>query len=345
MSDTVPFSPAPAPITEMSGVTPEIFARDIVPAARPVLMRGLVADWPAVRAAMASDDAIATYLQDMDNGQPTTMLEANARVEGLFDYNPGLHDFNFRRRTRPLSEGVRQLIDLKAHPNPPYVYIQSVPTPQHLPRFAAENVNPLLPPRIAPRIWISNATRAQTHNDLDHNIACVVAGRRRFTLFPPEQVANLYIGPHDHTPSGRAISLASLENPDFAAHPRFAEALKTAQVAEMAPGDALYMPKYWWHHVQALTPFNVLINYWWGGAVAPAEHPQTTFLSALLAMKDLPEAEKVYWKAMLNHYVFQTNGDPVAHIPPAHQGALGKSTPAVRQELTRALLHMFTSRI
>jgi hypothetical protein len=347
MSMDDPAAPLPnlRPVTEISGVTPEIFVNDILPAARPVLMRGLVAGWPAVAAARTSDEQVAAYLQGMDNGHPTTVLEANAGVGGQFGYGPGLHDFNFRRRTRQVSEGVRQLIELKAHPNPPYVYIQSTPTPQHLPRFAGENANPLLPQQIAPRIWISNATRAQTHNDHDHNIACVVAGRRRFTLFPPEQLTNLYIGPHDRTPSGRAISLASLENPDFAAHPRFAEALKTAQVAELEPGDALYVPKYWWHHVQSLTAFNVLINYWWGGATAPAENPHTTFLSALLTLKDLPDSEKAYWKTMLDHYVFQTGGDPVSHIPAGHQGALGKPSAATRQELVRALQQIFSGRI
>jgi hypothetical protein len=332
------------PVAERFGLSRDAFASEILPSAQPVLIRGLVADWPAVRAALSSDEQVAAYIQDMDTGVPTTVLEANASVGGRFDYGPGLHDFNFRRTSRNISEGVRQLIGLKAHPNAPYVYIQSTPTPQHLPRFMAENPNPLLPSAIAPRIWISNATRAQTHNDNDHNIACVVAGRRRFTLFPPEQLTNLYIGPHDHTPSGRAVSLASLENPDFTAHPRFAEALKTAQVAEMGPGDALYIPKYWWHHVQSLTPFNVLINYWWGGA-PPAENPHTTFLSALLAIKDLPDPEKAYWKTMFDHYVFQTGGDPVGHIPPGRQGALGKASPAMRQELIRALQQIFTGRI
>lgn len=339
-----PAAPSFPPVAERSGLSRDAFVSEILPAAQPVLVRGLVADWPAVRAAHASDETIAAYIQGMDTGVPTTVLEANANVGGRFDYGPGLHDFNFRRNSRNISEGVRQLIGLKAHPNAPYIYIQSTPTTTHLPRFAAENPNPLLPPAIAPRIWISNATRAQTHNDNDHNIACVVAGRRRFTLFPPEQLVNLYIGPHDHTPSGRAVSLASLENPDFAAHPRFAEALKTAQVAEMEPGDALYIPKYWWHHVQSLSPFNVLINYWWGGA-APAENPHTTFLSALLAIKDLPQAEKAYWKTMLDHYVFQTGGDPVAHIPAGRQGALGKASPAMRQELIRALQQIFAGRI
>jgi hypothetical protein len=316
----------------------------LVSDSHPVLIKGLVSHWPAVQAGLQGDEAIAAYLKGMDNGNPASVLEAHNTIKGRFAYGPDMSDFNFHRRLKPVSAGINQILAAEAHPNPPYIYIQSTETSQHLPRFQAENPCPVLPPSIAPRIWISNATRAQTHNDNDHNIACVVAGRRRFTLFPPEQVTNLYIGPMDHTPSGRAISLASLEEPDFERFPKFAEALKTATVAELEPGDALYVPKYWWHHVQSLTPFNVLVNYWWGNSAPTVDNPMSPFLAALLALKDISPADKVYWKAMFDHYIFQTGGDPVAHIPPAHQGGLGKPTPKNRTEILAALKALIDGR-
>ena len=326
------------------GIDAEAFFRDIVPASRPVLFRGLVRAWPAVERALLSLEAVAGYLKDLDNGVPTTVLEANNAVEGRFAYGPDMRDFNFNRRTRTVSAGIDQLMGLAGHPHPPYIYIQSSPTPDHLPGFAGQNVNPLLPAAVAPRIWISNATRAQTHNDHDHNLACVVAGHRRFTLFPPEQVVNLYIGPHDHTPSGRAISLASLEAPDFARFPRLKAAIAAAEVADMAPGDVLFIPKYWWHHVQSLDRFNVLINYWWGNSPNSAENPVAAFLAGLIALKDLGSADKTYWKTMFDHYIFQTGDDPVAHIPPEVQGGLGRLTPAVRADMIRGLIQILSRR-
>lgn len=280
---------------------------------------------------------MAGYLKSMDIGRPTTVLEANAHVQGRFAYATDMHEFNFNKRTKTISAGVDQILAARNHPNPLYTYIQSTPIMEHLPSFVSQNPCPILPPAITPRIWISNATRAQTHNDNDHNIACVVAGRRRFTLFPPEQLVNLYIGPMDHTPSGRAISLASLEEPDFERFPKFAEALTHAQVAEMEPGDALYVPKYWWHHVQSLEPFNVLVNYWWGNSAQTLENPMAPFLAALVALKDISPADKLYWKTMFDHYIFQTGGDPVAHIPPAHQGGLGKPNDRTRAEILTEL--------
>jgi len=325
-------------------VTPDVFASEIIPAARPVLMKGLVSRWPAVGLGLTSESAIAGYIKAMDTKQPTTVLEANSTIQGRFAYGPDMYDFNFNSRSKSISEGIDRLLELLDHPNPSYVYIQSTPTAQYLPRFAGENVNPLLSPAVTPRIWISNATRAQTHNDNDHNIACVVAGRRRFTLFPPEQLKNLYVGPLERTPSGRAISLASLEAPDFEQFPRFREALTHAQVAEMEPGDALYVPRYWWHHVQSLTPFNVLINYWWGNPAHPFDNPVNCFNEAILALKDLPEPERAYWKAMFDFYIFQTDGDPVGHIPQRHQGGLGKHTAEIRNGLVRALQQAFSGK-
>ncbi len=335
---------APPRVPTIDRLDAEIFARDVLPAARPVLVKGLNAAWPAVQKARQSDDAAADYLRAMDRGVPASVLEANANTKGRFAYAADMNEFNFHRRTKTISAGMDQILDLRDHPNPPFVYVQSAPTADHLPAFSADNPSPLLPPQVKPRIWISNATRAQTHNDQDHNIACVVAGRRTFTLFPPEQVANLYIGPMEHTPSGRAISMASLEEPDFERFPRLREAINHAQVAEMEPGDALYVPKYWWHHVQSHAPFNILINYWWGNSASTADNPLAAFLAGLVALKDLSDADRRYWKAMFDLYIFRTEGDPVGHIPPNLQGSLGRQTPQMHAELIRTLQSLVNGR-
>ncbi len=157
-------------------------------------------------------------------------------------------------------------------------------------------------------------------------------------------MANLYIGPMDHTPSGRAISLASLEEPDFERFPRLGEAIAHAQVVEMEPGDALYVPKYWWHHVQSHAAFNVLINYWWGNSANTADNPLAAFMAGLVALKDLPDPDRAYWKAMFDLYVFRTQGDPVGHIPPNLQGGLGRHTPKIHADLIRSLQALVNGR-
>jgi len=50
------------------------FENDIVAAAQPVVLRGLVAEWPAVRLGRESPEAICRYLVDCDSGAPVDVL-------------------------------------------------------------------------------------------------------------------------------------------------------------------------------------------------------------------------------------------------------------------------------
>jgi hypothetical protein len=226
---------------------------------------------------------------------------------------------------------------LLGQPDAPFIAIQSLPLAEHMPQFMRANPAPLLPPQVMPRIWIGGKVRTQTHHDPDHNLACVVAGRRRFLLFPPEQVSNLYVGPIDR-PFPPPLSLVNPEAPDFERYPKFRRALAAARIAWLDAGDALFIPKYWWHHVTSLEPFNVLVNYWWGNDAKGLDRAMDCFLTALLALKDLPPRERAYWREMFETHVFRAAGDdPVAHIPQALQGLLGPLSPAMRQKLRQQL--------
>src|SRR3712207_9345290 len=102
----------------------------------------------------------------------------------------------------PLDPFLERLIRDRSNSNPYAVAVQSIPVPELLPGFETENSLDLLEPSVVPRIWMGNAIRVAPHYDLMENIGVVVAGRRRFTLFPPDQVSNLYVGPFELTPAG-----------------------------------------------------------------------------------------------------------------------------------------------
>ena len=116
--------------------------------------------------------------------------------------------------------------------------------------------------------------------------------------------------------------MVSLKSPDLARFPRFAEALRHSQQAELEPGDALYIPYGWWHHVESLTPFNVLVNYWWNDA-RQAGSPFDVLLHAMLTLRDLPPDQRAVWRALFEHFVFTAPEKPLAHLPREQRGLLG----------------------
>lgn len=328
----------PIPIRDIAD--PAQFHAEVVPENRPVVMRGLAARWPAVVEGGKSAGALRDYLMKFDSGRPVNAMIGDAAMQGRFFYRDDMRGFNFERRPLPLRQALDGLLAGIETQSSPATYVESTPIPEYLPGFNAENTLALLPPTVAPRIWIGNQVTAQTHFDLKDNIACVVAGRRRFTLFPPDQLPNLYVGPFDFTLSGPPVSMVSLYEPDFERYPKFREALAHAQTAELGPGDALFIPYFWWHHVQSLERFNVLVNYWWNTARGFGASPLDCLLHAVLALREMPRVQRDAWRIVFDHYVFERNGDPMAHLGSDNRGMFGPMTPEKAREIKSILVRV-----
>jgi hypothetical protein len=249
-----------------------------------------------------------------------------------------LRGFNFGKRSERISEAIDRLLLHLDDETAPATYVQSTPIPEYLPEFAKTNINPLVHSSVPGRIWIGNRLTVTTHYDLSDNLACVVAGRRQFTLFPPDQIANLYPGPLEFTPAGAPVSMVDPENPDFDRYPNFRKALAAAQSAELEPGDVLFIPYFWWHHVVSLERFNVLVNYWWNEARPPLPATYDCLLHALLAIREMPDNQRAAWRAAFDYYVFKTDGEPLAHLPPDVRGGMGPMTQQRAHEMTQMLL-------
>ncbi|WP_445192706.1 cupin-like domain-containing protein [Sphingomonas sp. Tas61C01] len=329
---------APTPIREYSGVTREQFDREIRPARQPAILRGLGRDWPAVQAARESGEAAVAYLKGFSHADPVNAIVGEPEIEGRFFYTADLTGLNFARGKSPLDPFLDRLLRDRDALRPYAMAVQSIPTPDLLPGFAERNHTDLVDASVVPRLWLGNAIRVATHYDLQENIGIVVIGRRRFTLFPPDQIANLYMGPLELTPAGTPISLVDPVDPDLDRYPRFAEAMKVAQAATLEPGDAIYIPFHWWHAVDSLAPVNAFMNYWWNPAATLGGNPYDALLLALYSLRNLPEDQREVWRTMFDHLVFQRNGDPVAHLPPTVQGVLGPPTPELAGRMRATLL-------
>lgn len=325
-------------IAEFSGVDVARFREDIRSRDAPAVMRGLVRDWPATVAAARSIEDCRDYLLQFDRGARAEAFVGPPAIRGRFFYAPDMRGFNFERRGGRLEEILCDLVALASEESPPSVYVGASPVAECLPGFSEANPMELAGPGTMPRIWIGNRTEVSAHFDLSDNIACVVSGRRRFTVFPPEQLVNLYVGPLDHTMAGQPASMVSLHEPDFERYPRFRQALAAAQTAELEPGDAIYVPALWWHHVDALSPFNVLVNYWWEDVPEHAGSPFACLAHAIWTISNLPPERRAAWKSLFDHYVFRAEGDPVEHLAPEHRGILGTPSAGLSERIRQFLL-------
>ena len=317
---------AAARVDELHAVDRARFEGEVAARYRPAVLRGLAAHWPAVAAARASDKALVRYIAERDSGRPVTVMTAPPEVGGRYFYNEDMRGMNFRSGKLPLAALLDHLLAERGNAAAPGFYAGSAPTSESVAAFAAENALPFDTGGVDPRIWVGNASRIAPHYDMSPNIAVVVAGRRHFTLFPPDQIGNLYVGPVDRTVAGQPTSMVDPHAPDLNRFPRFAEAMRHALVAELEPGDAIYIPTLWWHGVRAEAPLNVLVNYWFGEE--GKRFPFAALMLAVQSLRDLPEPERAAWGSWFDHYVFADDArDAVEHLPDHARGVLAPPGP------------------
>jgi hypothetical protein len=309
-------------------------------ATTPFVVRGLIADWPMVQAGRRSSRAARDYIQAHARDLPFAVSVGTPDSGGRLFYDDA-HGMNFQMLRAKLPEIFARIDANEGVGDAHAIYLASIDMHQFFVGLHEANHVDLGDRTPLASIWMGTPTRIAAHNDVPDNLACVAVGRRRFTVFPRDQFRNLYLGPVDNTPAGRAVSMVDFHDPDFAAHPGFREALKHGQVAELEAGDALYIPAMWWHHVEGLAAFNVLVNYWWRDAPRWLGQPQDALNHAMLAIRDLPEDEKRHWRDMFDHYVFANGPEVADHIPEAARGVLAPLTPdsagRLRAFLLRAL--------
>jgi hypothetical protein len=317
---------------ERSDVQADALPQDLLTSAQPIVLRGLVRHWPMVKAALQSDADFCDYLRSFGGHAKVGLWRGAPEIQGRFFYNDTFTDFNYQKEIGNFGNLLDELLAYATQDanqdTAPALYLGSTELDGTFPGLKAFHTlglgggapDPLV------SLWLGNRARVAPHYDVPDNIACVVAGRRRFTLFPPDQLSNLYIGPLDVTPAGQPISLVDIAQPDLMRFPRFAHALEHAYTVELLPGDALFLPSLWWHAVEALEPISALVNFWWRQSPPYMDSAQNTLMLALMTLRDLPAAQRNAWRAHFDHYVFDANADTATHIPPHAQGVLAPLT-------------------
>lgn len=302
------------PIPEIqcsSSVIPEqIYSSDV-----PVVLRDIVTDWSVVKKAKESNASVVNYLKGCYNKKPVNAFMAKPEQDGRIFYNESVDGFNFVQAHVYLDEVLDKIQEIAELSNQATYYIGSVEIHQHLPDFCSENSVELKHDNARKSIWLGNQSRIAPHYDFPDNLACCVIGQRKFTLFPPDQQRNLYVGPLDFTPAGQPISMVDIKYPDLTVFPRFEQAMQVAQTAVLHPGDAIFIPSMWWHSVESLSPLNGLVNFWWRDTPAFMGAPQNALLHSILSIRELPKRQRQAWQNIFNDYVFEPHDDMYDHLP------------------------------
>lgn len=325
------------PVAEREASDSAALAALLDDAREPFVIRGLVKNWPLVEAGLVSARRAREHLLGHARPVPFDIAIGPPGHGGRMFYAENMA-MNFREGKGKLADIFAGFDKHEGTEEPPTAYLGSVDMKHYFDGLIDANPSPVADRDPLHSIWIGTATRVAAHNDFPDNLACCAVGRRRFTIFPPDQFDNLYLGPIDNTPAGRAVSMVDFLDPDYDAHPRFADALKAARVADLEPGDAVFIPSMWWHHVEGLAPFNVLVNYWWRETPRFLGQPQEALNHAILAIRDLPPEDREIWRKLFDHYVFDNSPSVTDHIPKAARGILDPLTPETASRLRSFLL-------
>jgi hypothetical protein len=300
----------------------------------PLVIKGLVETWPAVQAGLESDTAFFSYLSGFDSGHAFTAMKLDKTQKGRIFYNEDLTAFNFSYK-RINFDTFRSELEQAVVSGDTW-YAGSINLERWFPGFDKSNDLSIHRDELK-SIWIGNQTRIAPHFDFPANLACNIHGERRVTLYPPEQLENLYIGPLDFTPAGQPISLVDSLAPDYEQFPRFKLAEKAAFTTTLQPGDAIVIPSMWWHQIEATAALNVLVNYWWRDSPAFHGSPLSALQHALLGFRDLPQHQRAVWRRLIEYYVFNEDDAPHSHIPANSQGILKPLTETTASALRKTL--------
>jgi hypothetical protein len=232
--------------------------RALVEAGRPVRITGGLDGWPA----LGTWDRAYLRQAAVKEGAALGIFQAARAADWLRPVDG----------TMPLDEIIDRIWHARAdEPFPPgSVYYMKQQPLQKFPGLLKDVRKPLFYPDaiVEVNLWIGGqGSWSPLHFDMADNLMCQVVGTRRVWLYEPGRSRDLY----------PVFAIGALDDPDRSAHfsmigdvraaditrfQRFAGVEPSAAV-DLAPGEMLYVPPYWWHHVEIVDGPAVLVNFWY----------------------------------------------------------------------------------
>lgn len=239
----------------------EFMAR--VRGARPFIVRGCIDHWPLYRSLsqLATPAAKLQHLSRLLPQRKVRFTHLPPEEKGVFGYNDGVRQsFAFNTQRLRFPEFADACVKTMEDGASGTLYMQNLPLPELHAQLGVLDQPEGFAPIAPPSFWIgTGGQKVALHSDAFRNIITMLAGRKRLTLFAPDELPNLYIAPPDRRVGGSLGSLVKLTEPDFDKFPKFRAALQRSHVAVLEPGEILYLPSLWWHHVESFD-LNIGLN-------------------------------------------------------------------------------------
>jgi len=234
----------PATVERRSYLGADDFFHNYYTAGRPVIISGLLDDWPAMQKwnlKFLVDHYAEAEVEVQVNRDSNALYELNkARHQTMMRFGDFLSSIgnsvssNDMYLTAYNGAHNRSVLD---------ALMRDVPgVPAYLdPSSAASGF-----------LWIGpKGTVTPLHHDLTNNLLAQVVGRKRFVIASSAEIARVYNLEH-------CFSAVDIRHIDFSAYP----AVRDVRLLEfeLGPGDAVFLPVGWWHFVEALD-FSMSVSF------------------------------------------------------------------------------------
>jgi hypothetical protein len=179
--------------------------------------------------------------------------------DGRYDYRAAQYSANasFTTREMAFSAAVKAML---SDTSGQHFYIMQQSLPERFPELLA---NLTLPGCVGPHkpmqinLWLGRATVTPLHFDFANNFFAQLHGEKEFLLYAPEDSRYLY--PLPPSAAMAHVSLVDVDEPDYERFAEFRQA--TALRLLLQPGELLFLPAFWWHHVRC-ADISVSVNLW-----------------------------------------------------------------------------------
>jgi Cupin-like domain len=234
-------------------VRAEIFEREYLDRAIPVIIIDALNNWEAIR--LWSPQYLASVLKEKQ-----TIIAISK--EDRFNHNPSENYgdvLQYQTETMDFISAVLKIV--RSNSTSERYYIMQKSIPDELPELLQDIKTPkwIESSKSTVNLWFGTANNVSPlHYDNANNFFAQVYGRKHMTLFDPVQTEWLY--PYPVRAVMKHLSFVDVENPDLIRYPEYRKTQPMECILE--PGELLYLPAYWWHHVRSLD-VSISVSFWW----------------------------------------------------------------------------------